>query len=40
MTKEGMIKLARDRLERKSQERHFSDESVINMKRAYEIKCE
>ena len=40
MTKEGMIKLARARLERKSQERHFSDEIVLNMKRAYEIKCE
>ena len=38
MTKEEMIKLARARIERKSQERHFSDESVLNMKRAYEIK--
>lgn len=40
MTKEGMIKIARDKLERKSQERHFSDESVLNMKRGYEIRCE
>ena len=42
MTKEGMIKLARARaiIEQKSQERHFSDETVLNMKRAYEIKCE
>ena len=40
MTKEGLIKLARHRVERKSQERHFSDESVLNMKRGYEIKCE
>ncbi len=40
MTKEGMIKLARARLEQKSQERHFSDESVLNMKRGYEIRCE
>jgi multidrug resistance efflux pump len=40
MTKEGMIKIARAKIEQKSQERHFSDESVLNMKRAYEIKCE
>lgn len=40
MTKEGMIKLARARIEQKSKERHFSDESVLNMKRAYEIKSE
>lgn len=40
MTKEMMIKLVRHRIEQKSQERHFSDESVLNMKRAYEIKCE
>ncbi len=42
MTKEGLMRLAkaRHRLERKSQERHFSDESVLNMKRGYEIKCE
>ena len=38
MTKEEMIKLARARIERKSQERHFSDESVLNMKRAYKMK--
>ena len=42
MTKEGMIKLARarHRVEQKSQNRHFSDESVLQMKRAYEIICE
>jgi hypothetical protein len=40
MTKEGMIKLAKARLEQKSQERHFSDETVLSMKRGYEIKCE
>lgn len=40
MTKEGMIKIAKDKLERKSQERHFSDETVLNMKRGYELKCE
>lgn len=40
MTKEGMIKFARAIIEQKSQERHFSDESVLNMKRGYEIKCE
>ena len=40
MTKEMMIKLVRHRIEQKSQERHFSDESVLNMKRGYEIKCE
>lgn len=33
MTKDGMIKLARYRVERKSQERNFSDETVLNMKR-------
>lgn len=40
MTKEELIARARYRIEQKSQERHFSDESVLNMKRAYEIKCE
>lgn len=40
MTEEGMIKLARARREQKSQNRHFNDESVLNMKRGYEIKCE
>jgi hypothetical protein len=40
MTKEELIARARYRVERKSQERHFSDENVLNMKRAYEIKCE
>ena len=42
MTKEGLIRLAkaRHRVEQKSQERHFSDESVLQMKRAYEIICE
>lgn len=40
MTKEGAIKLARARhiVEQKSQERHFSDEIVLNMKRGYESK--
>ena len=40
MDKEGMIKLARARIEQKFKERHFSDESVLNMKRVNEIKCE
>ena len=40
MTKEELIARARYRIEGKSQERHFSDESVLNMKRAYEVKCE
>jgi len=40
MTKEGIIKLAKARLEQKSQERHFSDEIVLTMKRGYERKCE
>ena len=42
MTKEGLIRLAkaRHRVERKFQERHFSDESVLQMKRAYDIICE
>ena len=42
MTKEGLIRLAkaRHRVEQKSQERHFSDETVLSMKRGYEIKCE
>lgn len=40
MAKEGMIELARYRVEQKSQERHFSDETVLNMKREYEIRCE
>ena len=42
MTKEGLIRLAkaRHRVEQKFQERHFSDESVLQMKRAYEIICE
>ena len=42
MTKEGFIKLAkaRHRVEQKSQNRHFSDECVLQMKRAYEIICE
>jgi hypothetical protein len=42
MTKEGLMRLAkaRHRVEQKSQNRHFSDESVLQMKRAYEIICE
>ena len=42
MTREGLIRLAkaRHRVEQKSQNRHFSDESVLQMKRAYEIICE
>ena len=40
MNKEELIALARHRVEQKSQERHFSDETVLNMKRAYEIKYE
>jgi hypothetical protein len=40
MTKEGMIKLGRARIKQKSQERHFSDETVLKMKRGYELKCE
>lgn len=42
MTKEGLIRLAkaRHRVEQKFQERHFSDESVLQMKRACEIICE
>lgn len=40
MIKEELIAFARHRVEQKSQERNFSDESVLNMKRGYEIICE
>lgn len=40
MSEEELIVRARHRVERKSQEHHFSDETVLNMKRGYEIKCE
>lgn len=42
MADEGRIRLARarHRIEQKSQERHFSDEIVLNMRRVYEIRCE
>ena len=40
MNKEELIARARHRIEQKSQERHFSDETVLNVKRGYEIKCE
>ncbi len=38
MNKEELIARARHRVERKSQERHFSDGMVLNMKRGYEFK--
>ena len=38
MNKEELIARARHRVERKSQERHFSNEMVLNMKRGYEFK--
>lgn len=40
MSKDELIARARYRVERKSQEHHFSDETVLNMKRGYEMKCE
>lgn len=42
MADEGRIRLARarHRIEQKSQERHFSDEIVLNMRRVYEIRYE
>ena len=38
MSKDELIARARYRVERKSQEHHFSDETVLNMKRGKEIK--
>ena len=40
MSKEKLIACARHRVEQKSQKRHFSDETVLNMERGYKIKCE
>lgn len=40
MTREGMIAYARHRAEQKSKSKHFSDESVMNLKRACDFKIE
>ena len=40
MNKKELIARARHRVERKFQEHRFSNETVLNMKRGYEIKCE
>ena len=40
MTKEGLIAFARHKIKQESQEKHFSDKTVMFLKKSNEIKCE